>query len=823
MAEPSITERGDDADPVALFKARLQQFQTECGGPSIRALERLFAIAGRPQSRSVIQAKLTGRTTPDWTFVESFVEACVRHAGTGADPDLPAWRERHTAMLAAVSGQRRTSQPEPETDPRPGLQLVHARIRAGDLAAPRPSAGGEPGPVALARARTDLAAVVARQWAAETEIRSLYRPEPVRVRWSLTERPLTPGGARPSRPDYRGGLADLVEQFRRLPARQLVVLGEPGAGKTVAAIMLTLGLLGDPQPDDPVPVLLTMAGWNPLREHVHTWLARHITEEYPGLANTKMYGPDTAKRLVTDGHILPVLDGLDETPPGMCAAAIDALDKATGGGRPFVVTCRRAEYEDAVRREGVIFGSALVVEIEPVGLDDAATFLMARQPQGDTRWATVLDHLRQDPDAPLAQALSTPLMVDLARTAYTPVTADPVELVDRERFPTRTAVEEHLLDSFLPAAYAREPRPPASADRPVVVPHYSAAEAQRWLAFLARYLDARQTRDIQWWTMISALPRLTRGLVLGLPAAVLFFLTGLFASGPVVAVVYGTASAIAGGLANAFARPSEPRHVEIRVRGTGARFAGRFAIGVVLGVALGLGWSLSAGLVVLLALVFGTGIGLPVWLDAPAEVDRVAGPALNLRQDRLATFGLALSYAMSLGLFYGVANAFTAQQRFLPVFGGSFDLALALAGALAGGLMGRFTYGRLGGAVWAVAGAAMGGMVFPALGRLPAGIGLGALFALATVLMVVPGRAWAVFVACRLMLAARGDTPARLMAFLDDAHQRGVLRQAGAVYQFRHARLQDRLASLGVSPRGRFQTTAASERSRSGWKRNRTA
>jgi hypothetical protein len=31
------------------------------------------------------------------------------------------------------------------------------------------------------------------------------------------------------------------------------------------------------------------------------------------------------------------------------------------------------------------------------------------------------------------------------------------------------------------------------------------------------------------------------------------------------------------------------------------------------------------------------------------------------------------------------------------------------------------------------------------------------------------------------------------MNFLEDAHQRGILRTVGPVYQFRHARLQDRL------------------------------
>jgi hypothetical protein len=36
-----------------------------------------------------------------------------------------------------------------------------------------------------------------------------------------------------------------------------------------------------------------------------------------------------------------------------------------------------------------------------------------------------------------------------------------------------------------------------------------------------------------------------------------------------------------------------------------------------------------------------------------------------------------------------------------------------------------------------------------------------------------------------------------LAGFLDDACRRGVLRQVGAVYQFRHARLQAHLTDRG--------------------------
>src|SRR5262249_41260333 len=56
------------------------------------------------------------------------------------------------------------------------------------------------------------------------------------------------------------------------------------------------------------------------------------------------------------------------------------------------------------------------------------------------------------------------------------------------------------------------------------------------------------------------------------------------------------------------------------------------------------------------------------------------------------------------------------------------------------------------------------------------------------------GSPWVPYTVARLWIALWGHLPWRLMRFLDDAHDRGILRQAGAVYQFRHARLQEHLA-----------------------------
>jgi hypothetical protein len=60
---------------------------------------------------------------------------------------------------------------------------------------------------------------------------------------------------------------------------------------------------------------------------------------------------------------------------------------------------------------------------------------------------------------------------------------------------------------------------------------------------------------------------------------------------------------------------------------------------------------------------------------------------------------------------------------------------------------------------------------------------------------LVSSATWAVVLASA-QLRRRNETPARLLRFLDDARQRQIVRTVGPVYQFRHARLQDRLAEV---------------------------
>ncbi|MGQ0779336.1 MAG: hypothetical protein ACT4NY_33800 [Pseudonocardiales bacterium] len=126
-------------------------------------------------------------------------------------------------------------------------------------------------PEQVAQARELLAARVSEQWRRESAARSLGDPEPMPVRWALTEHAVMdhpqlvmtgPGFAGSS-----DAIDSLAGEFTRLSRRRLVILGPAGAGKTTLAVQLLLQLLSTRTPQEPVPVLLSLGGWT-LRRHL---------------------------------------------------------------------------------------------------------------------------------------------------------------------------------------------------------------------------------------------------------------------------------------------------------------------------------------------------------------------------------------------------------------------------------------------------------------------------------------------------------------------------------------------------------------------------
>nr|WP_274390307.1 NACHT domain-containing protein [Streptomyces adustus] len=637
-----------------------------------------------------------------------------------------------------------------------------------------------------------LARVVKKQWDDEAAIRRLNDPYPLPVAWRSADTTLVETWdqlTRTARAWPQGRLGDplrwpadaeglagadgrIGEVFsHRVPTRRLVLLGEPGSGKTMLLVRLLQDLIARRSPGGSVPVLFSLASWDP-RQPLKDWLGDELRRMYRGLQAPVLAAPparpqNAAAALLEAGLVLPLLDGFDELPASAQALALDAINQGLSAQEPLVLASRVTAYRQALTRPRirVLLNGAAGIQLLPLTRDQAAQYLLRDAGGADTpaaaRWSRVVALLGST--APVGQALSTPLGLFLARTIYNPRPLGPVlgdgvahpdELCDTARFPTREALDAHLFDAFIPAAYnPRHPRPP----------RWSASQARRAFTVLARHQENwhHGSPDLAWWRLPEALPTGKRRLLLALAVGCTTGLTGglavglsvMYSAGIVSGLVVGCAASLVAALL-AGAAPAPSTHLRWS--------SGSLKTGLKTGLRSGLTTGLAIGVVA--ALVFGVA---NLVMEGPRAA-LVVGPASGIM------FGL-----MGGGLFgtvAGVAAAFTAE---------SYDLT-AMVGPAALLRQDR----RMPLVVGLGSALALTAMIGPTLG-----IFLGLAAALAVGLV---GTAWGRFALTRTYLAARGEVPRDLMAFLADAHEhRGVLRQVGVIYQFRHLDLQRHLAQRG--------------------------
>ncbi|WP_214104911.1 NACHT domain-containing protein [Acrocarpospora catenulata] len=687
----------------------------------------------------------------------------------------------------------------------------------------------------LGNVAEQLAEAVREQWETEAGLRRLDDPWPLNVSWLKEEELTDPTYALP-RPRGRGtsierlevplegDLTRVADFFESLPSRRLVILGPLGSGKSVLALTLLLDLLERWEPGQPVPVLFPLNTWNPDTATFPEWLVKQLAEGYQLVSPLQRDAREIARGLLRDNMILPVLDGLDELAEPARPRAIIDINDWLGRDRPVIVTSRLNEYYTTVTRGDVVTGGAAVM-LQPLTGDMVEEYLRAATAGPRIRrWTPVFDEMRANPNGPVATTLRSPLMVALARTIYSDQPGDAAVLLS-SRFDSVERVEEHLLSELIRATYPDERRDPPAED------------VQDWLTFLARELSGRGRLGIAWWQLetaappvavhalaaaggacvvgfifgpIAALvfaavvlvlggnPQLERWSVEGLlrkPVAALFrsdsgaprggFLAALMGideraslehrlglavgrlvalaagltqgflsyqtGGLYVAVAEGVGLGLAVGLADGYftiTTRAVPSEVKFASRRGVAAFLRHVAIGFTIGAGIGVtAWAISSSwfgvlVGVIVGLAFGLIDGLNMWLDVSTDVTRALSPRSTRRAERLAALARSLTLGTTLAVTTGIAYTF------------AYGLEAAVVPAL----------------------------IF--------GVG----YALADHHMGIATSVWGRFVMAKVWLALRGRLPWRFMDFLDDTHRRGLLRRAGAVYQFRHVRFQEHLA-----------------------------
>ncbi|MBW4520913.1 MAG: NACHT domain-containing protein [Scytolyngbya sp. HA4215-MV1] len=140
----------------------------------------------------------------------------------------------------------------------------------------------------------------------------------------------------------------ILQVFNKVQGK-LLILGEPGAGKTTTMLELADQLLKQAEQsiDFPIPVIFNLSAWKNEWQSIRDWLIVELKLKY-GVRK------DVGANLLDNARLLIFLDGLDELESAKqkpCVQAINRLLKSESRPEYLVICSRHEEYEKIIRKQ----------------------------------------------------------------------------------------------------------------------------------------------------------------------------------------------------------------------------------------------------------------------------------------------------------------------------------------------------------------------------------------------------------------------------------------------------------------------------------------
>lgn len=329
---------------------------------------------------------------------------------------------------------------------------------------------GSPLDQAFADSRKHILDHVQEYWIAEVLDKGLYKlgpiqptlvevpnklPQPVDMTFERYNRPPQ---ALP--PDIR-----MVQVFNT-SGGQLLILGEPGVGKTTHMLELARDLITYARQEAlaPIPIVLPLNSWAREQLPFAEWLIASLRKVYK-------VSPEQATEWVSHDRLVLLLDALDDVPAHARDACVVALNAflAEHGSVRIVLCCQTEAYERLLTRPNLRNGSILIKPLSPTQVD---AYLSREQLRAVREAVEHSGELRA-----LAQL---PLMLNIMCIAY----------ASQDHVPTPADDTPEEWSRQLFNAYKRQRIGQIRGPQP-----YTPDQIDKWLAWLAHCLESGQQVD----------------------------------------------------------------------------------------------------------------------------------------------------------------------------------------------------------------------------------------------------------------------------------------------------------------------------------------
>jgi serine/threonine protein kinase len=253
---------------------------------------------------------------------------------------------------------------------------------------------------------------------------------------------------------------NIINVFDQINGK-LLILGDPGGGKTTTLLTLARDLLDRAEKDlqHPLPVVFNLSSWSEKRLPLAEWLVEEMNGKY-------QVPRKVAAEWVENDDLLLLLDGLDEVAADRRNACVQAINtyREEHGFVDVVVCSRIRDYE--VLTNQLRLNGAIV--IQPLDDEQITHYLDAF----GMNVAIIRDLIRQDEQ--LRELAKSPLILSVMILAYRDASVGDVPDFDNVE-----AQRNHLFDTYIQRMFNHR-----SGVKP-----YSDAETRHYLIWLAKQMQ----------------------------------------------------------------------------------------------------------------------------------------------------------------------------------------------------------------------------------------------------------------------------------------------------------------------------------------------